>query len=35
MGPNQISEISLHASGTDQWTIQVPLGKLKTERMVP
>jgi integrase len=25
----------LHASGTDQWTIQVPLGKLKTERMVP
>ena len=25
----------LHASGTDQWTILVPLGKLKTERMVP
>lgn len=25
----------LHASGTDQWAIQVPLGKLKTERMVP
>lgn len=25
----------LHASGTDQWTIHVPLGKLKTERMVP
>jgi integrase len=25
----------LHASGQDQWTIHVPLGKLKTERMVP
>ena len=25
----------LHASGPDQWTIHVPLGKLKTERMVP
>jgi integrase len=25
----------LHASGTDRWAIQVPLGKLKTERMVP
>ena len=25
----------LHASGTDQWAIHVPLGKLKTERMVP
>ena len=25
----------LHLSGTDQWTIHVPLGKLKTERMVP
>lgn len=25
----------LHASGTNQWTIHVPLGKLKTERMVP
>lgn len=25
----------LHASSTDQWAIQVPLGKLKTERMVP
>jgi integrase len=25
----------LYASGTDQWTIHVPLGKLKTERMVP
>ena len=25
----------LHVSGTDQWTIHVPLGKLKTERMVP
>jgi integrase len=25
----------LHASGTGQWTIHVPLGKLKTERMVP
>jgi integrase len=25
----------LHASGADQWTIHVPLGKLKTERMVP
>jgi integrase len=25
----------LHNSGTDQWTIHVPLGKLKTERMVP
>ncbi|HLJ14701.1 MAG TPA: site-specific integrase [Bryobacteraceae bacterium] len=25
----------LHSSGTDQWAIQVPLGKLKTERMVP
>jgi len=25
----------LHTSGTDQWTIHVPLGKLKTERMVP
>jgi integrase len=25
----------LHASGADQWAIQVPLGKLKTERMVP
>jgi integrase len=25
----------LHASGTDHWTIHVPLGKLKTERMVP
>ena len=25
----------LHAAGADQWTIHVPLGKLKTERMVP
>ena len=25
----------LHTSGPDQWTIHVPLGKLKTERMVP
>ena len=25
----------LHSSGSDQWTIHVPLGKLKTERMVP
>jgi integrase len=25
----------LHASGADQWTIHVPLGKLKPERMVP
>jgi integrase len=25
----------LHAAGTGQWTIHVPLGKLKTERMVP
>ena len=25
----------LRPSGTDQWTIHVPLGKLKTERMVP
>ena len=25
----------LYASGKDQWTIHVPLGKLKTERMVP
>jgi integrase len=25
----------LHASGADHWTIHVPLGKLKTERMVP
>lgn len=25
----------LHASGTDHWSIHVPLGKLKTERMVP
>ncbi|MGO9260212.1 MAG: tyrosine-type recombinase/integrase, partial [Bryobacteraceae bacterium] len=25
----------LHASDPDQWAIQVPLGKLKTERMVP
>jgi site-specific recombinase XerD len=25
----------LHASGADQWAIHVPLGKLKTERMVP
>ena len=25
----------LHSSGADQWAIQVPLGKLKTERMVP
>jgi integrase len=25
----------LHASGADQWTIHVPLGKLKTERLVP
>jgi len=25
----------LHASGTDRWAILVPLGKLKTERMVP
>jgi integrase len=25
----------LHACGTDHWTIHVPLGKLKTERMVP
>jgi hypothetical protein len=25
----------LHSSGTDQWAILVPLGKLKTERMVP
>jgi integrase len=25
----------LHASGPDHWTIHVPLGKLKTERMVP
>jgi site-specific recombinase XerD len=25
----------LHASGPNQWRIHVPLGKLKTERMVP
>jgi integrase len=25
----------LHTSGADQWTLHVPLGKLKTERMVP
>jgi len=25
----------LRASGPDQWAIHVPLGKLKTERMVP
>jgi integrase len=25
----------LHSTGPDQWTILVPLGKLKTERMVP
>jgi integrase len=25
----------LYASGKDQWTIHVPLGKMKTERMVP
>jgi integrase len=25
----------LHTSGPDQWRIHVPLGKLKTERMVP
>ena len=25
----------LHSAGTGQWTIHVPLGKLKTERMVP
>jgi integrase len=25
----------LHTSAADQWTIRVPLGKLKTERMVP
>jgi integrase len=25
----------LHASGEGHWTIHVPLGKLKTERMVP
>lgn len=25
----------LYTSGPDQWTIHVPLGKLKTERMVP
>lgn len=25
----------LHSSGPDQWAIHVPLGKLKTERMVP
>ena len=25
----------LHISGLDQWTLHVPLGKLKTERMVP
>jgi integrase len=25
----------LHAIGPDQWTIHIPLGKLKTERMVP
>jgi integrase len=25
----------LHASGPDHWTVHVPLGKLKTERMVP
>lgn len=25
----------LHSSSTDQWAIHVPLGKLKTERMVP
>jgi integrase len=25
----------LHASGPDQWTIHVPVGKLKSERMVP
>ena len=25
----------LHAIGPDQWAIQIPLGKLKTERMVP
>jgi integrase len=25
----------LHSTGSDQWAIHVPLGKLKTERMVP
>lgn len=25
----------LHATGQDQWAVHVPLGKLKTERMVP
>jgi integrase len=25
----------LHAIGPDQWAIHIPLGKLKTERMVP
>lgn len=25
----------LHAVGSDQWAIHIPLGKLKTERMVP
>jgi integrase len=25
----------LHTSGPDHWTVHVPLGKLKTERMVP
>jgi hypothetical protein len=25
----------LHNLGPDQWAIHVPLGKLKTERMVP
>jgi site-specific recombinase XerC len=25
----------LHRSGLDHWSLQVPLGKLKTERMVP
>jgi len=25
----------LHTSGPDQWSLHVPLGKLKTERMVP
>jgi integrase len=25
----------LHSSNPDQWAVHVPLGKLKTERMVP
>ena len=32
---SDLSHDCLHSTGPDQWAIHVPLGKLKTERMVP